>query len=199
MRSQTVAVGAFVAAVLGTSMAAHAQGVGYSSGSGYRGGDHFGLVLQANAEYGGDNVLKVFYRNGDTQNIKAGQGVTLAIGAHYQPASIPVDFTATVGYKFVRTGDYHTDLGIDRVVIAFTGTYNLPHNFWVDAGPVWHTGTKLKGDGWVPDINFDDAVGVTLGAGWRWFGISYTNIKYSSPVTGSVDGSSVGATFAWKF
>jgi len=41
--------------------------------------------------------------------------------------------------------------------------------------------------------------GSTVGFGWRWIGVSYTNIRYTSPVTGGLDGSSGGITFAWKF
>jgi hypothetical protein len=165
------------------------------------GGDpgHFGFVLEGAAEFGGDNLVEVFYRNGDSQNIKAGQGVTLAGGIHYRPVSLPVDFAATVGYKFVRTGSYNSDLGVDRVVFKFTGTLPLPNHFWVTAGPVWHTGVKLNGDGYVEDVDFDDAVGGMVGFGWRWLGVSYTNIKYRGPFAGSVDASSGGVTFAWKF
>ncbi|MDB6012603.1 MAG: hypothetical protein JWL65_4853 [Gammaproteobacteria bacterium] len=161
--------------------------------------DHFGVVLEVDGEFGGDNIAQVYYTNGVTQDIRAGQGVTLAVGAHYQPASLPLDFTATVGYKLVRTAAYNTNLGVDRVVVKFTGAYLLPNNFWVDAGPVWHTDVKFNGDGYVPDISFDDAIGGSVGAGWRWFGIEYTSIRYKSALTGTVDGSSVGATFAWKF
>lgn len=50
-----------------------------------------------------------------------------------------------------------------------------------------------------PDASFDDAVGGTAGADWRWIGIAYTNIHYSSALTGDVDASNVGVTLAWKF
>ena len=114
---------------------------------------HFGPVLEASAEFGGDNIAEVFYTNGTTQNIKAGQGVTLGAGAHYQPAASLFDFTATVGYKFVRTAASNANLGIDRVVVKLTGSYTLPNNFWLAAGPVWHVGTKFKGDGYLPDVD----------------------------------------------
>jgi hypothetical protein len=159
----------------------------------------FGPVVEVAAEFGGDNVVQVFYTNGHTQDIRAGQGVTVSAGVHYQLPAAPLDIAATVGYKFVTTSDYHTDLGIYRVVFKLTGTYELPRHFWVDAGPVWHTGVRLKGDGYVPDVNFDDAVGATIGAGWRWFGVSYTNIRYKSPVTDDVTANNVGVTATWKF
>jgi hypothetical protein len=185
----TIMIGALALGAAGRSEAA----------PGDPGRDHFGVVLEADGEFGGDNLAQVYYTNGVTQDIRAGQGVTLAAGVHYQPAAFPVDFTATVGYKFVRTEAYNTDLGVNRVVVKVTGAYLLPHNFWVDAGPVWHTAVKFNGDGYVPDISFNDAVGGTVGFGWRWFGIEYTSIRYTSSITGGVDASSVGATFAWKF
>ena len=159
----------------------------------------FGVVLEAAGEYGGDNLVKVFYRDGYTQDIRAGEGVTLSAGVHYLIPNVPLDISATAGYKFIRTSDYHTDLGVNRVVLKLTGTYELPRHFWIDAGPVWHTAVKLNGDGYVPDIDFDDAVGVTVGAGWRWVGISYTNIHYTSGLTGNIDASNAGVTFTWKF
>jgi hypothetical protein len=170
-----------------------------SQAQGLQSPGHFGPVLEFSGEFGGDNVAEVFYTNGSSQDIKAGQGVTLAAGVHYQPVSVPIDFAATVGYKFVRTEAYDTDLGMDRVVIKVTGTYMLPRYFWVDAGAVWHTDVHLNGAGYIPDVDFNDAVGATVGVGWRWLGLTYTNIHYNSDVTGRVDGSNVGLTFVWKF
>lgn len=160
---------------------------------------HFGVVLDGAVEFGGDNLVDVFFQDGGTQHIRAGDGATFGGGIHYRPVSLPIDFAAIVGYKFVRTAAYNTNLGIDRVVFKFTGTVPLPSHFWVTAGPVWHTGTKLNGDGYLPDVNFNDAVGGMVGFGWRWIGVSYTAIKYSGPFAGNVDASNVGFTFAWKF
>src|SRR5258708_33082772 len=77
---------------------------------------HFGPVLEASAEFGGVNIAEVLYTNGTPQNIKAGQGVSLGAGAHYQPAASLLDFTATVGYKFGRTAASNANLGVDRLV-----------------------------------------------------------------------------------
>jgi hypothetical protein len=160
---------------------------------------HFGFVLDTAAEFGGDNLIKVIYRHGETQHISAGEGVTLGGGIHYRPVALPVDFAATVGYKFIRTSSFDTDLGINRVVVELTGTVPLANHFWVTTGPVWHTATKLNGDGFIPDVNFDDAFGGMVGFGWRWVGVRYTYIKYRGPFDGTVDASNGGITFAWKF
>ena len=159
---------------------------------------HFGFVLDAAGELGGDDLVKVFFRNGDTQTIRAGQGVTVGGGVHYRPVALPVDFAATVGYKYVRTAADNIDPSVSRVVIELTGTVPVGNHFWVTAGPVWHTSTKLDGDGRLPDVNFDDAVGGMVGFGWRWVGVRYTNIKYRSPY-GDFNASSGGVFLAWKF
>jgi hypothetical protein len=171
---------------------AHAQG--YPTRS-----DTVGFVLDAAAEFGGDQVLNIRYRNGDTQTIRAGDGATLSGGVHFKPVAVPIDFAVTVGYKTAGTLDYHSDVGVDRWVFKATGTALLPFHWWVDAGPVWHTDVKVRGDGYFGDIPLGDAVGGTVGAGWRWIGASYTYIRYSSVQTGDVNGSSGGITFTYKF
>jgi hypothetical protein len=196
-RIRLVAASLLSLAALGASHRAEAE---WGEATGEPG--HFGVVLNGAAEFGGDGVAKVYYTNGDTQNITAGQGVTLGGGIHYRPVSLPVDFAATVGYKFTTTAASNLHLSIDRVVIQFTGTVPLGNHFWADAGPVWHTGVKLNGDSVnytsVPDVNFDDAIGGTVGFGWRWIGVSYTYIKYRAFGT-SFDASNGGITFGWKF
>jgi hypothetical protein len=184
--------------VLGALMvapqAAHAQG--YTSRAG-----HLGFVFETDLEYGGDDAVDVYYTDGSTSKINAGQGVTLLLGAHYRPIGLPVDFMVTAGYKFIGTEDRNSNLGLYRTVFKLTGTYQLPKRFWVDAGPVWHIDTKLKGDGYVPDIPFQNAVGATVGFGWRFIGVSYTYIRYKPEQAQAQDlnASSIGVNLAFKF
>lgn len=160
---------------------------------------HLGAVLELDGDFGGDDIARVFYTNGDTQTIKAGQGIAAAAGLHYQLATLPLDFEVTAGYKYVTTRASNANIYLDRIEIKAVGTYEFPNHCWVDAGPVLHADTSLHGAGYLPNVSFDDAVGGTVGIGWRWIGIAYTDIHYSSPLTGSVDASNVGVTLAWKF
>jgi hypothetical protein len=171
----------------------HAQGYAERAG-------RVGLVAEVDAEFGGDGVAVIYYTNGTNSTIRAGQGLNLAIGAHYRPVGLPIDFAATAGYKFVGTEDRDSNIGLYRVVLKFTGTYQLPNRFWVDLGPVFNTGTKLRAYGYAPDIPFDDSVGVTAGFGWRWVGVSYTSMKYkSSQLASDVDASNIGINLVYKF
>jgi len=171
----------------------HAQG--YTTHAG-----RVGLVAEADIEYGLGDDIRGFYSDGTPTKVSAGQGTTLALGAHYKPAQLPVDFAATVGYKFNGIDDRDSDLGLYRYVLKLTATYELPQRFYVDAGPVIHFNTKLRGDGLVPDIPFDNAVGVTFGGGWRFVGVSYTYIRYSSSRPSlDLDASNIGIDLTFKF
>jgi len=156
-------------------------------------------MVEGAFEFGGDDVARAYFTNGDRQDIRAGQGGTLAAGVHYKLAGSPWDFAATLGYKFVRTEDFHVDVGVDRVVVKLVGNYAWRHDWWVEAGPVWHTHIRFNGDDFVPDIRFDDAFGGTVGVGWNFIGLTYTNIHYHSGITGDLDASNVGAIVRWKF
>jgi hypothetical protein len=159
---------------------------------------HLGLLVSGDLEYGGDNVVTVFFTNGSSQKIRAGQGASLGIGAHYRPAASPWDFSATLGSKFVLNASNNSDLKITRMVFKLAGTYQFDNGAWLAAGPVMHTSTKLDGDSLVQDIKFKNATGAMVGVGWQWVGLTYTNMKYKGQFPGSVDASSFGLTLAWK-
>ena len=53
---------------------------------------------------------------------------------------------------------------------------------------------KLDGDGWFQDIEFDDATGFTVEAGWKWIGLHVTTMDYS--VDGfDADAGNIGVRF----
>jgi hypothetical protein len=160
---------------------------------------HAGFVVQGDLEFGGDDVVTVIFTNGNTQKIKAGQGGTLSLGGHYRPAGSHFDVAATVGYKFVTNASSNSKLNIHRMVYKLTGEYRFDNNWWLAAGPVIHSGTKLDGDGFVPDVKFKSSTGALVGVGWKWVGLNYTTMKYKGPFAGSVDASSIGVSFTGKF
>lgn len=159
-----------------------------------------GLVAEADLDYGLGDDIRSLYADGTRTRVSTGQGVTLSLGAHYRSVQLPVDFAATVGYKFEGIDDRDSDLGLYRWVLKFTGTYDLPQRFYVDAGPVLNLGTTLRGYGLVPDIPFDNSIGFTFGGGWRFVGVSYTYIRYtSSRPSLNLDGSNIGINLIFKY
>lgn len=160
----------------------------------------FGFTFEADLEYGGDDIATVNFTDGSSQHVKTGQGLTLALGGHYRAAeSSPFSVRATVGYKFVTTAAENADIGIDRKVVEVVGNYRWPSNWWVGAGLTHHAGIEFDGDGFGPDVDFDDATGFTVEAGWKWIALSYTGMDYTDEFGGDWDASSVGITLTTKF
>jgi hypothetical protein len=157
-----------------------------------------GFVFEGDLEYGGDRVATVSYTDGSDQDVLAGQGVSLALGAHYRGDS-PFSVRGTVGYKYVTTAASNADISLSRVVFEVLGNYAWPNGWWAGAGITHHTNIRFKGDGFGPDIDFDDATGPTIELGWRWIALSYTNLEYTTDFGGKVDASSVGLTLVSKF
>lgn len=158
---------------------------------------HLGLVAELALEFGGDNVAKVYFVGGGSQDVRAGQGGTLALGGHYRPASAPIDLVATVGYKFVTTAASDADIGITRFVVQLVGLYDPVGEWWIGGGPVLHTGTTFDGGGLVSDVRFDPSIGLNLQAGWRWIGLTGTLMTYKAGGA-SVSASAVGLSLRWR-
>jgi hypothetical protein len=158
---------------------------------------HLGFVGELVLEFGGDNVARVFFTNGGTQDVKAGQGGTLALGGHYRPATVPIDLVATLGYKFVTTAASNADIGITRVVIQAVGLYDPTGEWFVGGGPVLHTATKFDGGGLISDVNFDPSIGLTLQAGYKWIGLTGTFMTYKAGGA-SVNASAIGLSVRWR-
>jgi hypothetical protein len=160
----------------------------------------FGFLVEADIEYGGDDIITVSFTDGTDQDIKAGQGATVAAGGYFKPhESSPFSVRGTVGYKFVTTAASNADIGIDRTVFELVGNYEWPSGFWLGAGLTQHTGIELDGDGFGPNVDFDDATGFTAEVGWKWLSLSYTAIDYKDEFGGEWDAGSVGLALAWRF
>lgn len=158
-----------------------------------------GFVGEMNLEFGGDEIAQISFVDGSTQKIRTGQGVGLNGGGHFRPAGWDVDFSGTLGYKYVTTKATNADINIGRVTFKLLATYDPFDSWWVGAGPEWHMGTKYDGDGFTPNVKFQDSVGLTIRVGWRWVGLSYTNMEYKVQSTGrKVDASSIGLLVWWR-
>lgn len=157
-----------------------------------------GFVFEGDLEYGGDRVATVSYEDGSTQDVRAGQGVSLAVGAHYRGDS-PISLRGTLGYKYVTTAASNADISLSRVVMEVLANYAWDNGWWAGVGVTHHTNVRFKGDGFGPDVDFDDATGPTFELGWRWIALSYTKLDYTSEFGGTVDASSFGLTLVSKF
>lgn len=174
---------------------------GYDNG--YDNGDtrdsHLGFVVQGNFEFGGDKIAQVFYTNGENQSVNAGQGVTLAVGGHYQFASPKLDISATLGYKYVTTKASNANIYVGRTVVEVLGSYSFTDSWWMGVGPVWHVNNSFHGDTYLQNRNFDKALGFTGKVGWKFVALSYTSINYNDQFKNKYNASNVGVDIIGRF
>jgi hypothetical protein len=159
-----------------------------------------GFLVQTDIEFGGDTVATVSFEDGDTQDVDAGQGISLGFGGYVRPSDrIPLEIAAVVGYKFVTTAASNADINFSRTVLKLDATYWFDESWFVTAGLTQHLSPTLDGDDFFEDIRFDDATGFSAEVGWRWIALRYTQIEYSLPGFEDTDASSVGLSFTWRF
>jgi len=163
-------------------------------------GNRFGFAVQTDFDFGGDKLATVSFTNGKSQDVRAGQGLVVSAGVHFQPVeTMPFDVQALVGYKYVTTAASNADITVTRVVLQLVGDYQFDNGMYLGGGLVQHSGTRLDGDGFFRDVDFDDATGFVLQTGWRWVGLHYTNIKYRNNFVKNVDASHVGLRLMYRF
>lgn len=164
----------------------------------YLGGKRLGFQIAAALEFGGDDVATVLFTDGSSQDVKAGQGITIAAGMHYL-VTPKIDLQATIGYKYVTTQANNADINLSRIPVEISAHYLLPNDFHIGIGGVTHQGIKFESDGVGEDAEFDDAYGVTASLGWRWVSLSYTDIDYKDEGGNKFDASNFGLRAKFMF
>jgi hypothetical protein len=178
-----------------------------------QGGPRVGLLFEADLEFGGDDIATVTFPDGDTEDVTTGDGLTLALGGYVRPiATSSFSVRATAGYKFAAPtdndcdcncdcdfdSDFDPDVEIERWVFETVANYMWPSGFWIGAGVTHHAGIDFRGNGFAPNLAFDDATGPTVEVGWKWIALSYTDLEYTDDLGSRWDSESYGLTFNLK-
>ncbi len=152
------------------------------------------------ADFGGDTVAKVYFTDGTSQSVDAGEGITLGLGMRYRPyVDAKWGLRSTIAWKFVTTAASNANIGIDRMVWDLVANYRLNEAVWVGGGIVRHMNTHFNGDGFAPDIAFDDAMGLRFEFGWKWAALAFTSMDYTDEFGFEYDASSIGLVLTNAF
>jgi hypothetical protein len=163
-------------------------------------GPRVGFLGQVDLDYGGDDVATVYFEDDDSQNVKAGQGLAISVGAYFRPiASSTFEIDASVGYKFSTTAASNADIGVERTMLQLGVSHRWPNGLYLGGGLVHNMGPTVDGDGFFEDIDFDDAQGFNLEVGWRWIALHYTDMTYESDLYEDVDASHFGLRFTYRY
>ena len=158
-----------------------------------------GFIGQLDLDFGGDDLATLSFTNGESQNVKAGQGVAFGLGGYFRPVeSVPFELQGILGYKVVFTAAENADIKVTRTMLQLNGIYRFANDWYAGGGYTMHMSPELDGDGFFEDIEFDDANGFTVEFGWKWVGLHYTKIEYSSPGYEDADASHIGIRFTYR-
>ena len=151
-------------------------------------------------EYGGDVYITLPFTDGSSQDLAAGQGGTISVGADYRPTSLPkFGVRALAGIKWSSNAAENSNISFTRIPIEVVGSYYIDNDWRVGAGLAYHAMANFNGDGFVPDREYDPAAGYTVELGWRWLALTYTGIEYAWDGGPAVDASAIGVSLNWVF
>jgi hypothetical protein len=164
-------------------------------------GQRGGFLIQTDADFGGETLATVEFEDDYSQDIRAGQGFSLSIGGWFRPIETSsLEIQTSLGYKYETTIATNADISFSRSLLQFEALYRWPNGVFVGGGLMRHMGPKLSGDDFFGDVEFDDANGFNVEAGWRWISLHYTKIDYAIDdldVRG-ISGNSIGIRFTWR-
>ena len=164
-------------------------------------------LLKAGFDFGGDTMVTVVFTDGETQNIKANEGLYLGGGMAIINDAKDWEYHLTLAYKFALIDAKNGDVEWTRLPLEALVFYRFPH-VRLGGGLTYHLSPHLEGSGVVGglDIKFKNALGVVLQADWRVtstiaVGGRYTMLEYDAKgaFTGTVKANGIGVTFSMNF
>lgn len=155
------------------------------------------FLIEGGLEYGGDEILKIFFTNGEDQVMRAGQGGTIAVGGQFEFSEIDkLLVRTTIGFKYNTTAAENANIRLTRIPLTLVPYWKINNNFRLGVGITSHQGVKFKGDGFVSDIQFKSTIGPRVEFGYKWFALTYTAINYKTPLEETFSASSVGLSLS---
>lgn len=158
------------------------------------------FLIEGGIEYGGDEILQVFFTNGEDQTMRAGQGGYIAVGGQLQfPDAKQLMLRASIGIKYNTTAADNANIRLTRFPVHLTPFWKINDDFRLGVGVTTHLNPSLKGDGFVPDVAFNSTIGPRFEFGYKWIALTYTAISYKDESGESFSASSIGATLSLTF
>ncbi len=164
-------------------------------------------LIKAGIDVGGETIVTAVFTDGDTEKIRANEGVYFGGGAAIINDARDMEFHVTLAYKFALIDADNGDIEWTRWPVEAIAFYRWPR-VRAGAGLAYHVNPRLEGDGVVNglDVKFRNALGGIVQVDWRItetiaVGGRLTFLEYEakSPATGKSRSNGFGATFSMNF
>lgn len=158
------------------------------------------FVIEGGIEYGGDEILKVTFTNGEDQTMRAGQGGYIAVGGQFEFSEVEkFMIRTTIGFKYNTTAADDANIRLTRIPLTLIPYWKINEDFRFGVGITSHQSVKFKGDGFAPDVDFKSSLGPRFEFGYKWVALTYTSINYKTPTEENFSASSVGLSASFAF
>jgi hypothetical protein len=155
------------------------------------------FLLGGALELGGDKVAEVYFTDGSTQFIRAGQGGTVFAGAQFRLNQKQTFFLrSSTGIKYVTTKADNAHIRLTRIPFQLTANYISPDKIRLAAGLVTHQAIRLNFDGLGENAKLTSSPGLVLEAGYGAVALSYTLITYKDKDSRSYAAYAIGITLS---
>lgn len=157
------------------------------------------FLIKGAFEFGGDAVADVYFTNGEKQSVRAGQGVSIAVGGEFQlPRVEKLLLHATVGFKYVTTQADNVNIRMTRVPILVTANWMATKKLRFGAGVATHQAIRFKADGLGEDITFAGATGPTFEVAYGVIGLTYTPMTYKDQDQHTYSANAIGVSLTFS-
>lgn len=159
---------------------------------------NFNLLVDGGVEYGGDEILQVFFTNGEDQTMRAGQGGYIGFGGQLEFSSIKkLMLRTTIGIKYNTTAADNANIRLTRYPLSLTPFWKINDDIRLGIGITTHLSPRLRGDGFIPDISYDSTIGTRFEFGYKWIALTYTVIRYENEAGEFFSAGSIGGSLSF--
>ncbi len=158
------------------------------------------FLIEGGADWGGDEILQVFFTNGGDQTMRAGQGINLGFGGELQFTNVKqFMLRSAISLKWSPTAADDANIMFLRFPVHLTPFWKINEDFRFGIGITTHLSPKLRGDGFFPDVSYTSSANPRFEFGYRWVALTYTPMTYTDEQGENFSGNSFGISFSGTF
>ena len=158
------------------------------------------LLINGAIELGGDPVATVGFTNGDSQNVNAGQGISVGVGGELSLLnSQQFRLRGSIGIKYVTTAADNAHIRLTRIPMILTANWVVKDDWRIGAGIVSHQAIRFNGGGIGSNFKLSSPAGPVIEVAYKGIGLSYTILTYKDEFGDSYGANSIGLTLSGVF
>lgn len=158
------------------------------------------FLLEGAIGFGGDDVATVFFTNGSSQRVNAGQGIAIGVGGELAiPGVESLRLRSTVGFKYVTSAADNVHIRLTRIPINISGNYVFNETWRAAVGMAFHNNIRFNAGGIGDNFALNNASGPFFEIAYKWIGFSFTSMNYEDKLGEVYSANSFNVTLSEVF